>query len=295
MSSSISAAATVASAANKAQTFANQTVENGRFEAIKEPIGFIKIIQILMAILCFAIAVNGSSRLAFTNVCHDSTLSQPPFITYEVKYSYPYDLTTAKFEALNDCTSGKKQALDREFLTTASYGIKSSAEFFVFLGVMAFLYSTVMLVVYVFLKHKYDNAIYLPLIDFGVTVLFAICWFASDIAWAKAISDIQKLTNTDNVIRGLETACKATAATKECQSYKYASYGSIIISCIIGFCNLILWSGNIWFVLKETTWYKTRKALEQQQQNITNNPISATISGSSGPAQAQFTNINDKI
>ena len=44
---SASAAATVVNAANKAQNFANQTVENGRFEAIKEPIGFIKIVQLL--------------------------------------------------------------------------------------------------------------------------------------------------------------------------------------------------------------------------------------------------------
>ncbi len=91
MASSASAAATVVSAANKAHNFANQTVETGRFEAIKEPIGFIKIVQVLMAILSFAIAVNGTSRLAFTQVCKNSSITIQPYITYEATYSYPYE------------------------------------------------------------------------------------------------------------------------------------------------------------------------------------------------------------
>ena len=67
-----------------------------------------------------------------------------------------------------------------------------------------------------------------------MTVVFAICWFASNIAWAKAISDIQNYTNTDNVVRSMETGCNIKSAIKECQSSKYASYGSIIISCVSG-------------------------------------------------------------
>ena len=43
---------------------------------------------------------------------------------------------------------------------------------------------------------------------------------------------------------------------------------------ILGFGNLVLWAGDVWFVLKETSWYKTKQQLEQQQQNQTNNPIS---------------------
>lgn len=293
MSSSASAAATVVNAANKAQNFANQTVENGRFEAIKEPIGFIKIIQFLMAILAFAIAVNGSSTLKFNVRCKTTAATTTSTgAVYGSSYSYPYDLTKVKIDKLTDnCETNK---LDREYLTEEGYNIKSSAEFFVFVGVMAFLYSLAMLIVYIFMKHKYDNSVYLPLVDFGVTCLFALCWFIADIAWAKAISDIQYHTNTDNVINSLSTTCKKVGNSKsnDCQSSQYASHGSIIISCIIGFCNLILWSGNVWFVLKETTWYKTRKTLQQQQQNITNNPIS---SNSSQNVQAQFSNINDKI
>lgn len=293
MSSSASAAASVVSAANKAQNFANQTVENGRFEAIKEPIGFIKIVQFFMAILAFSIAVNGSSSLALNAKCSTVT-TDTKYSTFVASYSYPYDLTGVPFENTVKCpTDETTPKPDREKLTTEGYNIKSSAEWFVFVGVMSFLYSLGMLVIYVFMKHKYDNIIYLPLIDFCATVLFALCWFIADIAWAKAISDIQHHTNTENVINSLPGLCKkvGSSASRDCLVKAYASYGSIIISCIIGFCNLILWAGNIWFVLKETTWYKTRQQLRQQQQNITNNPISA--SGSNSNMQAQFSNINN--
>lgn len=293
MSGTASAASTVVNAANKATNFANQTVEHGRFEAIKEPIGFIKIIQFFMAILAFAIAVNGDSMLSFNAACksNNGALKQAS-IKFEAKYSYPYDLTKAQLTQQSKCPAGSiAPKLDRQFLTTEGYNIKSSAEFFVFLGVMAFLYSLTMLIVYIFLKHKYDNKVQLPLIDFIITVIFAICWFSSDIAWAKAISDIQYHTKTENVINSLPGTCPAVSGStsKVCLANKYASYGGIIISCIIGFCNFILWSGNIWFVLKETTWYKTRKTLQQQQQNITNNPISS----GNPPGQAQFSNINN--
>lgn len=246
MASSASAAASVVSAANKAQTFANQTVENGRFEAIKEPIGFIKIIQFIMAILAFAIAVNGASSLAFTAVCKDSAgATTTSFTVFESKYKYPYNLKKADIYVTQGCPSGQTApTLERTTLTEEGYNIKSSAEFFVFLGVMAMLYSFGILIVYIFLKHKYDNIVYLPLIDFGVTVVFTICWFASDIAWAKAISDIQHHTNPDNLIESLPKTCisQTTAKSNVCHSKMYASYGSIIISCIIGFCNLILWA-----------------------------------------------------
>ena len=142
------------------------------------------------------------------------------------------------------CSSGFVPVLNKTVITSNGSNIVSSAQFYVFLGVVAFLYSLGMIVVYVFFKHKYDNSIYLPLIvnevffffqllinynkknllkDFVVTVIFTICWFSSDIAWAKAISDIQVTTNIDNLTANISPQCK---------SYTYASYGSLIISCV---------------------------------------------------------------
>jgi hypothetical protein len=62
-----------------------------------------------------------------------------------------------------------------------------------------------------------------------------------------------------------------------CFAAYYPTYANIIVSCILGFGNLVLWIGDVWFVLKETSWYKTRQSLrqqQQQQQQMPNNPIS---------------------
>jgi len=273
---SASAAAQVANVANKASNFANQTVETARFEAIKEPIGFIKIIQFFLAILCFAIACNGSSSLSIvTNCIQQANASQTAFAVFDYSYGYPYDLTSAKYVTSTVCKFGSLRQPDRTTIASQAPNVVSSAQFFVFTGVVSFLYSLAFLIIYVFFKHKYDNIIFLPLSDFAATCLLALFWFAGSIAWAKAIGDIQYYTNPDNLIASLPQSCPSPSSSY-CKSYIYPSYGSIVISCILGFANLVLWVGNIWFVLKETSWYKTRKQLQQQQQNITNNPISAS-------------------
>ena len=41
-----------------------------------------------MAILCFAIAVNGNSSLQFNNQCGNASIK---FIVYDVKFTYPYE------------------------------------------------------------------------------------------------------------------------------------------------------------------------------------------------------------
>jgi hypothetical protein len=74
----------------------NKTVETARFEALKEPLGFIKILQFFMAILAFAFAVNGSSGLLISITCkkpETSTVSTTIGSTeYQAFYKYPYKL-----------------------------------------------------------------------------------------------------------------------------------------------------------------------------------------------------------
>jgi len=272
---STSAATTVVNAANKATSFANQTVETARFDVIKEPLGFIKIVQFFMALLAFSIAVNGTSDLYFTVNCNAVTTSAPNttvsatgFLVYKAIFSYPYDLKDSKFEAQNSCPSPRQ--LDRYTVTDEGNNIQSSAQFFVFVGVMAFIYSFAFFFVYLFALQKYHNIVYLPLFDFGFTVVWALFWFIGSCAWGKAITDIQNYTDPEQIIASLD------ACSTGCHTRASPTYANIVVSCILGFGNWILWSGDVWFVLKETTWYKTRKEMQAQQQNQTNNPIGAS-------------------
>lgn len=276
----MSAATTVIDAAQKAQNFANQTVETARFEVLKEPLGFIKILQFIMALLAFSIAVNGSSTTYFYVTCvapsgtgtSTTTASTYGAVLFKGDFGYPYDLRNSNLQQMGSCQSGGSVPAfgTQTTITLASTNIVSSAQFFVFTGVTAFLYSLFMGVVYVFFRQKYSNMVFFSLIDFGVTCIFAIFWFAGSIAWAKAINDIQYYSNPDNIISALNPPCTGN----NCQSAGYPGYANIIVSCIIGFGNIILWCGDVWFVFKETAWYRTRQEVQRQAQNVTNNPIS---------------------
>jgi hypothetical protein len=293
---SASAAATVANAARKTTNFANQTVETARFDVLKEPLGFVKILQFALALLAFAIACNGSSAVFIEVICNSSSTTgttgttvsttlptstsstatpQTLFQVYGAQFGYPYDLTAATFSKVPNrgCSSSQTSLpLNPSTLTTSTYNIVSSAQFFVFVGVMSFLYSIAFTIIYIFFRHKYNNIVYFSLIDFGCTLIFAIFWFAGSIAWAKAVSDIQTYTNPDNYIASIPATCPGQ---DQCYPVYYPTYANIIVSCILGFGNLVLWVGDVWFVLKETSWYKTRRQMQQQQQQqVTNNPIS---------------------
>jgi hypothetical protein len=60
--------------------------------------------------------------------------------------------------------------------------------------------------------------------------LFALFWFAGSIAWAKAISDIQAFTNTDNIINSMPKVCPVNS--NNCSVKSYPTYANLIVSCV---------------------------------------------------------------
>ncbi|CDQ63885.1 unnamed protein product [Oncorhynchus mykiss] len=130
----------------------------------------------------------------------------------------------------------------------------SSAQFFVTVAVVAFLYSLLATVVYIYYQNKYREGNRGPLVDFVVTVLFAFMWLVSSCAWAKALSDVKSATDPTQVLL-LISACRRPA--NRCSASHHPFWSELNTSVAFGFVNFILWAGNIWFVFKETGWYKT--------------------------------------
>uniref|UniRef100_A0A087X831 Synaptophysin n=2 Tax=Poecilia TaxID=8080 RepID=A0A087X831_POEFO len=163
-------------------------------------------------------------------------------LAIQVEFEYPFRLHQVYFDA----PTCKDRATDRIFLV-GDYS--SSAEFFVTIGVFAFLYSTAALSIYVFFYDKYKENNKGPLIDLGVTAVFAFMWLVSSAAWAKGLSDVKTATDPDEVITLID-ACEKKE--NSCREVHDPVMSGLNTSVAFGFINLVLWAGNLWFVFKET-------------------------------------------
>nr|KAF6493074.1 synaptophysin [Molossus molossus] len=184
----------------------NQLVAGGQFQVVKEPLGFVKILQWVFAIFAFATCGSYSGELQLSVDCANKTHS---LLNIEVEFEYPFRLHQVYFDA-PDCRGGTSKV----FLL-GDYS--SSAEFFVTVAVFAFLYSMGALATYIFLQNKYRENNKGPVLDFLATAVFAFMWLVSSSAWAKGLSDVKMATDPETVIKGIpscqqkENTCKATA------------------------------------------------------------------------------------
>ncbi|XP_077193187.1 synaptophysin-like protein 1 isoform X2 [Paroedura picta] len=203
----------------------------------KEPLGFIKALEWIFAIFAFATCGGYSGTTEVKILCpKDGNL------TAKADFGYPFRLNNdlLSLPEKKDCNgSWTEYHLVGDF--------SSSAQFFVTFAVFVFLYCIGALVVYLCFFHLYRGAGKLPMIDFIVTVVVSFLWLVSTSAWAKALTDIKTSTGS-SILEGLPH-CKTIW---KCDFYDIRSLGSLNVSVVVGFLNLILWAGNAWFVYKET-------------------------------------------
>ncbi|XP_071657389.1 uncharacterized protein [Patagioenas fasciata] len=159
----------------------NQLVAGGQFRVIKEPLGFLKLLEWLFSIFAFATCGGYSGSLRLSLECPPPNRTHGPPLT--VSFGYPFRLHQVYFEAPS-CGGGPPE---RVFLV-GDYS--SAAQFFVVVGVGAFLYAPAALGGYLFLGGGYRPGGRLPRVDLGVTVALAFLWLVASCAWAAALGDV---------------------------------------------------------------------------------------------------------
>uniref|UniRef100_A0A3Q1GKQ8 Synaptoporin b n=1 Tax=Acanthochromis polyacanthus TaxID=80966 RepID=A0A3Q1GKQ8_9TELE len=198
----------------------------------------------IFAICAFATCGGYYGHLQVKVDCADRRQSN---LSINIDFGYPFRLHQVHFKApLCGVKRGEILFLDGNF--------SSAAQFFVTVGVFAFLYSLLATIVYVFYQNKYLKHNRGPLVDFVVTVIFSFMWLVSSCCWAKALSDIKSATNPTQVLL-LMSACRAQE--NKCSVTEEPLWSRLNTAAVFGFVNVVLWVGNIWFVFKETGWYKT--------------------------------------
>ncbi|XP_031143292.2 synaptoporin [Sander lucioperca] len=198
----------------------------------------------IFAICAFATCGGYYGHLQVKVDCSDRRQSN---LSIDIDFGYPFRLQEVHFKAPL-CETKREEILflDGDF--------SSAAQFFLTVGVFAFLYSLLATIVYVFYQNKYLKNNRGPLVDFVVTVIFSFMWLVSSCCWAKTLSDIKTVTNPTQVLL-LISACRAQQ--NKCMATREPLWSQLNTSAVFGFVNVILWVGNIWFVFKETGWYKT--------------------------------------
>lgn len=224
------------------------------FEIWKEPRGFLKCLQVFLAVFAFSCATGFRGKFSFVQHCTDDSGDVTQRL--EATFSYPFN-TPMSFAMLNNCSKdGDYQQ------TTLPLNERHSTEFFVVIGVFCFLMSLGMLLYYIYFEDidakaraKASGAVNWtsgPVVDFCMAVFYAFFWFVAAIAQAAAVNGIKDATNVHTITKSL-VLC---SGTHKCTGFETAKYATLTVSILLGFLNSFVWSGNCWFLWKETPWHK---------------------------------------
>ncbi|XP_056116946.1 synaptophysin-like protein 2b isoform X1 [Rhinichthys klamathensis goyatoka] len=216
---------------------------------LKETLGFMRVLEWIFAIFAFATTSGYSGSTSFNILCNKNSTSQE----INASFNYPFRLNTRSYQVPTCEQSG---AMFKTIQLTGDYS--SSAEFFVAVGVLAFLYSTATLVLYLGYQHLYRESPRGPSIDLLLTGIFTFLWLVCSSAWGKGLTDVKGATSPNTLV-SLTDVCKRAL---NCTAGHTPIMGRLNSSVIFGFLNCILWGGNCWFLYKETPLHKSANQQE---------------------------------
>lgn len=240
---------------------AAEVASNMNLDALKEPRGFIKLLEFILAIFAFATTTSHSTESTFVV----KGCSEGPR-TVQVPFGYHYSLSSG--EASFTC--------NRTTVSAVPWGnFSAPSQFYVFVGVMAFLYSIAAVVLYVWFDDKYRKFDQIPIADFIVSAVFTLLWLISSSAWAQGVTNVKYYTDPEEMFAAGHVETCGPDGKFECETTSTGNFASLHVSIIFGFLNMCVWGGNLWFLFKETKWFKVQSApvesptvAEQQPQRV---------------------------
>jgi len=233
---------------------------SANLDVIKEPRGFIKVIEIFLAIFAFACATGYRGYFKISQILNGK------LHPVEGHFKYPFA------SSIELTMLGENDTMKQVMVNLSE---RSSAEFFVVIGVFCFIYSVGVLVYYIMFQEDQGSVPttsggYLtpPVIDFVAGAFWAFFWFVSSCAQAAAVNGVKDATDVSSLVKTLPYCLKPFNSV--CDVAEKAKYATLTVSILFGFLNTFVWAGNMWFLWKETPFHKERKptaTVNQPQQH----------------------------
>lgn len=191
----------------------------------------------------------GDLRVVYNSYSDNSTTD------YSFDVEYPFAARDFIFVSVPDLVDAGVRGSGKYY---------SDARFYVAVSVLTLLYVVVAILSYAFLEGRLKETwrMYFFHTDFVSTVLLAFFWLVASCVWARGASGVSDAV--DDIFQEFKTSQNCSVSFVECTSDK-PTYGGIIVAVLLGFLNLVLWSGNIWFTFKETHWFPSRQKGESEE------------------------------
>ncbi|KRY43544.1 Cytochrome b-c1 complex subunit Rieske, mitochondrial [Trichinella spiralis] len=95
--------------------------------------------------------------------------------------------------------------------------------------------------------------------DFVVTAVLAVFWFIASCAWASGVNVIKGLTDFSLIKNMFVNSVNPCKDKESCHFTPHWNYAALNVSLIAGFACFFLFASNLWFIWKETEWFKSRQ------------------------------------
>jgi len=235
------------------------------------PKGMIKFVQLLIVICAFAMttSASGTTRLTISK----GVTGKPAYSVYatsETKYpfvKFKYTLSVSELPGGFNDTSTPKNKTETDIMFTDGFGAES--KFYVFVGVISFLYVLIAIVCYGWFKKisKMSDlfAQYFTKVDFLGTVLLTFLWFLSVTLWSAGFAALRADTFRSNgrfytLIAAIvhDPSAQATAAicpTDKIPCVEGDSWSKLYGSIIFGYLCVFLFGVDCWYTFKDTEWH----------------------------------------
>ncbi|KAB7496493.1 Synaptophysin [Armadillidium nasatum] len=222
-------------------------VASANTRVLKEPRGFMKILQFIFTICAFATTTSFSSNMKVSVQCTSDKPAESQIVPIPLDYNfqlYKLDL---------DVCEHSKLSLQQDF--------SSDSGFFVAVGVLAFLFVIGDLVLYTVYDKMYNEDIRIPTFDFAIHIVFGILFLAASSAWANSLNGLKAATSLETI-----RAENAKICQFDCKITEEPDFAKLNISIILGFLNLFLFTSNLWFIYKETSFFASKVDQSQPQE-----------------------------